>query len=86
MKCTLLFSHYTLSTHCLTLLGLDVAQPGFEGYEDEVRLTADDADFVDVIHTNGLPFLPNAGFGFQSAVGMLYYNQLYAYSWTSEQR
>lgn len=42
---------------------LDPAQPGFEGMDKEVRLDKDDADYVEVVHTNAAPFLPTLGFG-----------------------
>uniref|UniRef100_A0A1B6L1L2 Lipase domain-containing protein n=1 Tax=Graphocephala atropunctata TaxID=36148 RepID=A0A1B6L1L2_9HEMI len=45
------------------LTAMDPAQPGFEGQAKEVRLDKDDACFVEVLHTNGLPFLPTLGFG-----------------------
>ncbi|XP_046674957.1 pancreatic triacylglycerol lipase-like isoform X1 [Homalodisca vitripennis] len=45
------------------LTAMDPAQPGFEGQAKEVRLDKDDANFVEVIHTNALPFLPTLGFG-----------------------
>ena len=38
-------------------LGLDPAEPFFEGTETIVRLDPSDADFVDVIHTDGKPIL-----------------------------
>ena len=41
----------------------DPAQPGFEGNPSEVRLTKNDAKFVDVIHTNIRPVIPLLGFG-----------------------
>ncbi|XP_065569016.1 pancreatic triacylglycerol lipase-like isoform X2 [Artemia franciscana] len=37
--------------------GLDPAEPFFEGTETIVRLDPSDADFVDVIHTDGKPIL-----------------------------
>lgn len=47
----------------------DPAQPGFEGTEPVVHLDAGDAHFVDVIHTNGIPFLPDLGLGIQASIG-----------------
>ncbi|XP_065216858.1 inactive pancreatic lipase-related protein 1-like isoform X2 [Planococcus citri] len=44
------------------LTAFDPAQPGFEGSPAEVRLTKNDANFVDVIHTNIRP-APLLGFG-----------------------
>lgn len=45
------------------MVAFDPAQPGFEGCADEVRLTKNDADFVDVLHTNSRPIIPLLGFG-----------------------
>lgn len=45
------------------LTAFDPAQPGFEGSPSEVRLTRNDAKFVDVIHTNIRPVIPFLGFG-----------------------
>ena len=38
---------------CLTVSALDPAGPLFEDYEIDVRLDATDANYVDVIHTDG---------------------------------
>ncbi|XP_065216408.1 inactive pancreatic lipase-related protein 1-like [Planococcus citri] len=45
------------------LTAFDPAQPGFEGSPADVRLTKNDATFVDVIHTNIRPVIPLLGFG-----------------------
>lgn len=41
--------------------GLDPAEPYFEGTDATVRLDTSDAAFVDVIHTDGLPFNSKLG-------------------------
>ncbi|XP_057338618.1 pancreatic triacylglycerol lipase-like [Microplitis mediator] len=51
------------------ITALDPAQPGFQGRNPEVRLDNTDADFVDVVHTDGKPFLPFLGLGMTSGVG-----------------
>lgn len=43
------------------LPGLDPAGPNFQDTVPKVRLDADDADFVDVIHTDGAMFLAIKG-------------------------
>ncbi|KFO98052.1 Pancreatic triacylglycerol lipase, partial [Calypte anna] len=53
------------------LAGLDPAQPYFQGTPAEVRLDKSDAEFVDVIHTDTAPTIPNLGFGMSPAVGHL---------------
>ena len=47
---------------------MDPAGPLFEGYDPEVRLDPTDADFVDVIHSNG-ESLFFGGLGAYSAMG-----------------
>ncbi|XP_059708008.1 inactive pancreatic lipase-related protein 1-like [Haemorhous mexicanus] len=53
------------------ITGLDPAQPYFQGTPTEVRLDKSDAEFVDVIHTDSAPTIPNLGFGIRTAVGHL---------------
>ncbi|NXR81554.1 LIPP lipase, partial [Pycnonotus jocosus] len=53
------------------LSGLDPAQPYFQGTPIEVRLDKSDAEFVDVIHTDTAPTIPNLGFGMRPAIGHL---------------
>ncbi|XP_037543855.1 inactive pancreatic lipase-related protein 1 [Nematolebias whitei] len=49
--------------------GLDPAEPYFEGTDASVRLDTSDATFVDVIHTDGLPFNSKLGLGMTESVG-----------------
>lgn len=51
------------------ITALDAAQPAFEDQAAEVRVAAGDARFVDVVHTNGVPFIPTLGLGVMHAVG-----------------
>lgn len=51
------------------ITGLDPAQPNFEGTQPEVRLDPNDANFVDVIHTDGSEFDTISGYGIKEAVG-----------------
>ncbi|XP_059517525.1 pancreatic lipase-related protein 2-like isoform X1 [Myotis daubentonii] len=53
------------------ITGLDPAEPGFQGTPEEVRLDPSDAMFVDVIHTDTSPTVPNLGFGMSQKVGHL---------------
>ncbi|TSK22813.1 Inactive pancreatic lipase-related protein 1 [Bagarius yarrelli] len=53
------------------ITGLDPAEPFFQGCPAMVRLDPSDALFVDVIHTDALPIIPNLGFGMSQAVGHL---------------
>ncbi|XP_064287486.1 pancreatic triacylglycerol lipase-like isoform X2 [Passer domesticus] len=53
------------------ITGLDPAQPYFQGTPIEVRLDKSDAEFVDVIHTDTAPTIPNLGFGMRPAIGHL---------------
>lgn len=50
-------------------VGLDPAQPLFEGYKKVVQLDADDALFVEVMHTDAKPTVPLLGAGILRAVG-----------------
>ncbi|KAK5853517.1 hypothetical protein PBY51_014663 [Eleginops maclovinus] len=51
------------------ITGLDPAEPYFQDADASVRLDTSDATFVDVIHTDGLPFNTNLGLGMSQAVG-----------------
>lgn len=51
------------------IAALDPAQPAFEGEDSVVRLNASDAQFVDVVHTNGVPLEPFVGLGMTRPVG-----------------
>ncbi|XP_053306313.1 pancreatic triacylglycerol lipase-like [Spea bombifrons] len=53
------------------ITGLDPAEPYFQGTPAEVRLDPSDAAFVDVIHTDAAPMIPNLGLGMSQAVGHL---------------
>ncbi|XP_075390086.1 pancreatic triacylglycerol lipase isoform X2 [Tenrec ecaudatus] len=53
------------------ITGLDPAEPCFEGTPELVRLDPSDAMFVDVIHTDAAPVIPNMGFGMTQTVGHL---------------
>ncbi|XP_059981958.1 pancreatic triacylglycerol lipase isoform X1 [Lagenorhynchus albirostris] len=53
------------------ITGLDPAEPCFEGTPELVRLDPSDAQFVDVIHTDAAPIIPNLGFGMSQVVGHL---------------
>lgn len=50
------------------LSGLDPAGPLFEGYDGKVRLDKNDADYVDVIHSNGESVIVG-GFGTWEPIG-----------------
>lgn len=59
-----------INTHILFTLGLDPAEPCFEGTPELVRLDPSDAQFVDVIHTDGAPIIPNMGESFKSSASV----------------
>lgn len=51
------------------ITGLDPAGPYYEWTPKEVRLDQDDADFVDVIHTNAIELFKGIGFGIMAPIG-----------------
>ncbi|XP_072828463.1 pancreatic triacylglycerol lipase [Vicugna pacos] len=53
------------------ITGLDPAEPCFQDAPELVRLDPSDAQFVDVIHTDAAPMIPNLGFGMSQTVGHL---------------
>lgn len=53
----------------ILLPGLDPAKPGFEKCSDEVRLNKNDAQFVEVIHTNTKAIKPLVAFGLMTPSG-----------------
>ncbi|XP_020008791.2 pancreatic triacylglycerol lipase [Castor canadensis] len=53
------------------ITGLDPAEPCFEGTPELIRLDPSDAQFVDVIHTDAAPIIPNLGFGMSQISGHL---------------
>ena len=60
------------NTHFLFfLLGLDPAEPYFQYTDPLVRLDPGDADFVDVIHTDGASII-SGGFGMNQSVGVVF--------------
>ncbi|BFZ16416.1 hypothetical protein BsWGS_19455 [Bradybaena similaris] len=51
------------------ITGLDPAQPRFSGFDETVRLDPTDARFVDVIHTDALPYDTVRGYGIIEPIG-----------------
>ncbi|XP_069030795.1 inactive pancreatic lipase-related protein 1-like [Embiotoca jacksoni] len=51
------------------ITGLDPTEPYFQDTDASVRLDTSDATFVDVIHTDGLPFDSKLGLGMSETVG-----------------
>ncbi|XP_059179897.1 inactive pancreatic lipase-related protein 1-like [Centropristis striata] len=51
------------------ITGLDPTEPYFQDTNASVRLDTSDAAFVDVIHTDGLPFKTKLGLGMSQSVG-----------------
>ncbi|GLD70718.1 inactive pancreatic lipase-related protein 1-like isoform X1 [Lates japonicus] len=51
------------------ITGLDPSEPYFQDTNASVRLDTSDAAFVDVIHTDGLPFNSKLGLGMSQSVG-----------------
>lgn len=71
---------HSLGSHVMSYVGknisginritaMDPAQPGFQGRNSKIRLDDTDANFIDVLHTDGKPFLPFLGFGITKSVG-----------------
>lgn len=59
--CSYIFKLYSLHYAVCLPVGLDPAEPYFQGTDAFMRLDTSDATFVDVIHTDGLPFDPKLG-------------------------
>ncbi|XP_045927331.1 inactive pancreatic lipase-related protein 1-like, partial [Micropterus dolomieu] len=51
------------------ITGLDPTEPYFQDTDASVRLDTSDANFVDVIHSDGLPFKSKLGLGISQSVG-----------------
>ncbi|XP_071120830.1 pancreatic lipase-related protein 2-like [Mytilus edulis] len=51
------------------ITGLDPAEPNYKGTDVRVRLDPGDANFVDVVHTDGSPFDEISGYGLIDPVG-----------------
>lgn len=59
-----------LSVLCY-VTGLDPAQPCFKADSPDIRLDPSDADFIDVIHTNGR-ILEKVGLGLPEPIGKMF--------------
>jgi hypothetical protein len=59
---------YEYASMKLCILGLDPAQPCFQADDPDIRLDPSDAEFIDVIHTNGRTLL-KAGLGMPQPIG-----------------
>ncbi|BES99871.1 Hypothetical protein NTJ_12689 [Nesidiocoris tenuis] len=56
-------------TNIAEITGLDPAQPWFENNDNVTHLDQSDAEFVQIVHTNVLPFWPSFGLGFSKPSG-----------------
>jgi len=63
-------SRDALSALCY-VTGLDPAQPCFQDESPDIRLDPSDADFIDVIHTNGR-LLEKVGLGLPEPIGKIF--------------
>ena len=69
----------TLIWYILSVLGLDPAEPCFEGTPELVRLDPSDAQFVDVIHTDAAPIVPNLGESLNSSSWSVFWIYTWAF-------
>lgn len=51
------------------ITGLDPTQLLFEGHPSYMRLDLHDADYVDVLHSDARPYVPDLGFGYINPIG-----------------
>jgi Lipase. len=68
--CFICASIDALSVFC-NVTGLDPAQPCFQDDSPDIRLDPSDADFIDVIHTNGR-ILMKVGLGLPEPIGKMF--------------
>ena len=66
-KNDLFFSSFIV-LYCDCVSGLDPAEPDFENHPASIRVDQSDAQFVDIIHTNGAAIL-SGGAGLMQASG-----------------